>query len=227
MKLISSRGTKENVAGSFANISWGRKSIHQVCLSSRIHTTRFGRIAVNVISLFVSWCTYRAPLTHIWKKRFIRQVESLSTVRTSLPSWVLFSSATLPAREIAATRRGWVMAMMPCRPMPASYRYWGIWVVFPEPVSPDVWEKVGQVKNSAGATLWIYGAEMSFSKSDGKYLRFTLFAVVIQKKTHVDIFRNKFELCSTTELTTWVCFRVDSPFNWAAQQRLTLELTVS
>lgn len=56
---------------------------------------------------------------------------------TSFPSWVLFSSATLPASEIAATRRGCVTATMPWRPMPASYRYWGIWVVFPEPVSPD------------------------------------------------------------------------------------------
>lgn len=69
--------------------------------------------------------------------------ESLSEVHTSLPSWVLFSSATLPAREIAATRRGWVMATMPCLPMPASYRYWGIWVVFPEPVSPGEWVKSG------------------------------------------------------------------------------------
>ena len=55
----------------FANISWGRRSIHQVCLSSRIHTTRFGRITVNVISLLVSWWTCRAPLA---LNRLIRQV---------------------------------------------------------------------------------------------------------------------------------------------------------
>ena len=55
---------------------------------------------------------------------------------TSFPSSVLFSSETLVAREMAATRRGWVTAMMAWRPIPPSYRYWGICVVFPEPVSP-------------------------------------------------------------------------------------------
>ncbi len=53
-------------------------------------------------------------------------VQIKAVMLTSLPSWVLFSSATRPASEIAATRRGCVMAMTPCRPMPASYRYWGI-----------------------------------------------------------------------------------------------------
>ena len=43
------------------------------------------------------------------------------------------SAATRFAMEIAATRRGCVTAM---DPYPARYRNWGIWVVFPLPVSP-------------------------------------------------------------------------------------------
>lgn len=39
---------------------------------------------------------------------------------TSFPSSVLFSSETLVAKDIAATLRGCVTAMMPWRPIPAS-----------------------------------------------------------------------------------------------------------
>ena len=36
----------------------------------------------------------------------------------------------------AAMRRGWVCPMVPVMPRPSSRQILGIWVVFPEPVSP-------------------------------------------------------------------------------------------
>lgn len=109
----------------------GRRCHRRVYLSSRFHScTACSRCKHN--------CT-----THNLCSLTSVSTESLSEAHTSFPSWVLFSSATLPAREIAATRRGWVMATMPCLPIPASYKYWGIWVVFPEPVSPGEWVKSG------------------------------------------------------------------------------------
>ena len=46
------------------------------------------------------------------------------------------SSLTRFATDIAATRRGWVHPMRPCRQYPSSYKNWVSCVVFPEPVSP-------------------------------------------------------------------------------------------
>ncbi len=36
----------------------------------------------------------------------------------------------------AASRRGWVCPIIPSTPRPSSRQILGIWVVFPEPVSP-------------------------------------------------------------------------------------------
>ena len=57
---------------------------------------------------------------------------------TSSPNCTLISLATLCAMLIAATRRGWVQAIAPSFVKRASWRYWGIWVVFPLPVSPTI-----------------------------------------------------------------------------------------
>ena len=55
---------------------------------------------------------------------------------TSCPTFTPISSATRAATDMAATRRGWVQPMHPSFAYPASARYCGICVVFPEPVSP-------------------------------------------------------------------------------------------
>src|SRR3954454_1371194 len=46
------------------------------------------------------------------------------------------SSAMRCATVRAASRRGWVWAIIPSTPRPSSRQILGIWVVFPEPVSP-------------------------------------------------------------------------------------------
>lgn len=55
---------------------------------------------------------------------------------TSCPKQQPNSSDTLFATDIAATLRGWVHPIFPLEVYPASARYWVIWVVFPDPVSP-------------------------------------------------------------------------------------------
>ncbi len=55
---------------------------------------------------------------------------------TASPSGVRSSSATRSATVRAAIRRGWVWAIRPFTPRPSSRQIFGIWVVFPEPVSP-------------------------------------------------------------------------------------------
>ncbi len=40
------------------------------------------------------------------------------------------------AMVTAAMRRGWVTAIIPRRPRPASMHILGIWVLLPQPVSP-------------------------------------------------------------------------------------------
>lgn len=52
------------------------------------------------------------------------------------PSTVPSSSEIRVATVLAATRRGWVWPIMPSTPRPSSRQILGIWVVFPEPVSP-------------------------------------------------------------------------------------------
>jgi hypothetical protein len=42
------------------------------------------------------------------------------------------------ATLIAAMRRGWVQPIMPRVPQPAARQHLGIWVVLPEPVSPEM-----------------------------------------------------------------------------------------
>lgn len=62
-----------------------------------------------------------------------------ATVTESLTSWPRrqpYSSDTLLATDMAATRRGCVQPIFPREVYPASARYCVIWVVFPEPVSP-------------------------------------------------------------------------------------------
>jgi len=62
--------------------------------------------------------------------------------RTSWPRRQPNSSETRLATDIAATRLGWVQPILPLTVYPASARYWVIWVVFPDPVSPitiSVW----------------------------------------------------------------------------------------
>src|ERR1035438_7273217 len=55
---------------------------------------------------------------------------------TSRPHATPTSSATRRETERAATRRGCVHAMRPRTPTRAARHMFGIWVVFPEPVSP-------------------------------------------------------------------------------------------
>ncbi len=55
---------------------------------------------------------------------------------TDSPRGVLSSSATRSATVRAAILRGWVCPIMPRTPRPSSRQIFGIWVVFPEPVSP-------------------------------------------------------------------------------------------
>lgn len=59
---------------------------------------------------------------------------------TSRPSWTPISCATRRATVVTATRRGWVQQTIRVPPAvhPASSRYWGICVVFPQPVSPTI-----------------------------------------------------------------------------------------
>lgn len=62
-----------------------------------------------------------------------------STVTEPFTSWPRrqpYSSDTLLATDMAATRRGCVQPIFPREVYPASARYCVIWVVFPEPVSP-------------------------------------------------------------------------------------------
>ena len=47
------------------------------------------------------------------------------------------SSAIRRATVVAAIRRGWVQPIIPWPPRPASRQNLGIWVVFPDPVSPE------------------------------------------------------------------------------------------
>jgi len=39
---------------------------------------------------------------------------------------------------MAAILRGWVQPIIPAVPLPASIQNFGIWVVLPEPVSPEM-----------------------------------------------------------------------------------------
>ncbi len=48
------------------------------------------------------------------------------------------SSEMRSATETAAIRLGWVHAILPSMPRPAERHSFGIWVVFPDPVSPDI-----------------------------------------------------------------------------------------
>lgn len=58
---------------------------------------------------------------------------------TSFPNFTPISTATRAATDIAATLLGWVHpTFLPPSVNPASWRYWGIWVVFPDPVSPSI-----------------------------------------------------------------------------------------
>ncbi len=57
---------------------------------------------------------------------------------TDRPTVSPSSSAIRWATVTAATRLGWVQPMMPRMPLPASRHILGIWVVFPEPVSPVI-----------------------------------------------------------------------------------------
>ena len=56
---------------------------------------------------------------------------------TSRPYGTFSSSATRRDTDAAATRRGCVQAIRPRVPEPAARHIFGIWVVLPEPVSPD------------------------------------------------------------------------------------------
>ena len=42
------------------------------------------------------------------------------------------------AMVMAASRRGWVTPMRPATPRPASRHIFGIWVLLPQPVSPEM-----------------------------------------------------------------------------------------
>jgi hypothetical protein len=58
---------------------------------------------------------------------------------TSLPSLTPISWATRADTLMAATLRGCVQPIFfSSRVNPASYKYCGIWVVFPDPVSPSM-----------------------------------------------------------------------------------------
>lgn len=56
----------------------------------------------------------------------------------SYPILKLVSSLTLYANDIAANLLGYVMAMAPNSVNPASCKNYGIWVLLPQPVSPDM-----------------------------------------------------------------------------------------
>ncbi len=56
---------------------------------------------------------------------------------TTWPSGVPSSSAMRSATVRAAIRRGWVWPIIAVMPRPSSRRIFGIWVVLPEPVSPE------------------------------------------------------------------------------------------
>ena len=71
---------------------------------------------------------------------------------TSCPMRTFISCATRAATLIAATRRGCVQPILPRSLYPISCRYCGIWVVFPEPVSPTrikTWWSLTAAKNSS------------------------------------------------------------------------------
>ena len=57
-------------------------------------------------------------------------------ISTCLPNSHFISCATRWATVMAATRRGCVHAIMPLIWDWTSWMYWGICVVFPDPVSP-------------------------------------------------------------------------------------------
>ena len=57
---------------------------------------------------------------------------------TTPPIGTSSSSAMRSATVRAASLRGWVCPMVPRTPRPSSRQILGIWVVFPEPVSPAI-----------------------------------------------------------------------------------------
>jgi hypothetical protein len=68
--------------------------------------------------------------------RFI--LESDFVTPTDLPNVSPSSSAILFETVIAAILLGWVQPIFPSTPQPAARQNFGICVVFPEPVSPDM-----------------------------------------------------------------------------------------
>jgi len=56
---------------------------------------------------------------------------------------------SLPETLMAATLRGCVQPIFFLSLVyPASYKYWGIWVVLPEPVSPSMiktWKQINEI----------------------------------------------------------------------------------
>lgn len=75
-----------------------------------------------------------------WKKEVFRIfTQDWHWTLTSLPSLTPISWATRAATLMAATRRGCVQPIFLLLCVnPPSYKYCGIWVVFPDPVSPSM-----------------------------------------------------------------------------------------
>ena len=74
---------------------------------------------------------------------------------TASPTSVCSSSAMRAATVRAARRRGWVWPIIPRTPRPSSRQILGIWVVFPEPVSPATittwWSRMAAAMSSRRA----------------------------------------------------------------------------
>ena len=101
------------------------------CASSRMIVS-YSRSSGSPCSSASSMPSVRNLMTvsgEVWSVKRILQP-------TSRPQGTPSSSATRREMESAATRRGCVQAMRPAVPRPAARHILGIWVVFPEPVSP-------------------------------------------------------------------------------------------
>ena len=74
---------------------------------------------------------------------------------TASPTSECSSSAMRAATVRAARRRGWVWPIIPRTPRPSSRQILGIWVVFPEPVSPATittwWSRMAAAMSSRRA----------------------------------------------------------------------------
>ena len=76
---------------------------------------------------------------------------------TASPKFTESSSAMRRDTVVAAILRGWVQPTVPSIPLPAARQNLGIWVVLPEPVSPEMittgWSFMAAMMSSLRAVM--------------------------------------------------------------------------